>query len=313
MDAGIFIPLTIISSSSSADFFPGGTFVYKFMTKDYFASYGTLRDIASDLLLALSVEENDTAVHEWQPKVDDILYDDLLYTIFMDDATLVPGAKTRYASGILLPETNDLLSLAGDAVGGAMSVTVKLLSMNERIATAAAEHVIKNGDDGATLSKHVQYQIGSLPKKQVNEVAIATHRFTGGVWSALLQTYKIIPKLKSYYQEYSSTSSSDGEEEEENEERRNLIVITKCSIPQKICTYYVPLNNVTLFYMNHITTEEYVNEFSSSHDDGGMLTRMGSVLGNIFHQLKKTVLGNDDKGGEESSSLLTSNGSTSEL
>lgn len=159
------------------------------MTKDYFASYGTLRVIVSDLV---AVEENGAVVHEGQPGDD--RYDDMMYTIFMDDATLVPGGKTRFASGILLPETNDSSSAA-----------VKLLSMNERIATAAAEHTMKNGD-GPTMSKNVLYQIGTLPQIQVKEgMAVATHRFTGGVWSALLQTYKIIPKLKIYYQEYSSS------------------------------------------------------------------------------------------------------------
>ena len=317
LDAGIFIPLTIISSSSSAGgeggaeadvhFFPGGTFVYKFMTKDYFASYGTLRVIVSDLAALSSVENETTVVREGQqlPRDDDdSLYDDRMYTIYMDDATLVPGGKTRFASGILLPtETNDSSSVTA----------VKLLSMNERIAATAAEQTMKNNGDGATMSKNVQYQIGTLPSQiQVKEgMAVATHRFTGGVWSALLQTYKIIPKLKTYYQEYSSSSSSaDGGEEEE----RNLIVITKCSVSQKICTYYVPLNNVTLFYINHITTEEYVTEFKSSHDDGGMLTRMGSM----FNQLNNTILGD----GKELSSSLPSttseslgfgNGSSSEL
>lgn len=81
-------------------------------------------------------------------------------------------------------------------------------------------------------------------------------------------------------------------------------MVTKCSIPQKVCTYYVPLNNVTLFYMNHMATVEYVKEFSSSHDDNGMLTRMGSM----FNQLKITILGD---GGESSSSLLTSTTSES--
>ena len=322
IDAGMFIPLTIISSSSSAGggggadvhFFPGGTFVYKFMTKDYFASHGTLRAIVSDLVALSSVENETTVVREGQlPRDDDdSLYDDRMYTIYMDDATLIPGGKTRFASGILLPtETNDSSSSSSAAHA------VMLPSMNERIATAAAEHAMKNGiGGGPTMSNNVQYQIGTLPK----EVAVvATHRFTGGVWSALLQTYKIIPKLKTYYQEYSSSSSSssaDGGEEEE----RNLIVITKCSVSRKICTYYVPLYNVTLFYMNHITTEEYVKEFSSSHDDDDwMLTRMGNDLGNMFNQLKNTILGD---GKELSSSLLTSttpeslglgNGSSSEL
>lgn len=320
IDAGIFIPLTIISSSANtggggggADdivFFPGGTFVYKFMTKDYFASYGTVRVIVSDLVAlssSLVEEEEDSLYHN----------DDMMYTIFMDDATLVPGGKTRYASGILLPETNDSSSSA------AAAAAVKLPSMNERIAATAAEYTMKNGHGGATMSKNVLYQIGTLPQIQVKEgmAVAATHRFTGGVWSSLLQTYKIIPKLKSYYQEYSSSSSNGGDEEEDkNNDRRNLIVITKCDILQKICTYYVPLNNVTLFYMNQKTTEEYVKDFSSSHDDGGMRTRMGNDLGNIFNQLRNTILGDGKE--SSSSSLLTSttpeslgfgNGSSSEL
>lgn len=255
LDAGILAPLDI-----SQNTFPGGTFVYKSMRKDYAASSGTLRVVASDL--GIGGEEGMPRERLYQEEEPEELVqrskgdDDLLYTVFMDHERLVPGGKTRYAGGALL---------TGKSRDKDNAMKENLLGMNERIALQTVE-------EGVIMSKHVQYQVGSLPKV---EAVVASHPFTGGAWSSILQSYKIFPKLKAYV------------DKENGESGKSPVMIATCSAKQKMCTYYSPLTKRDEFFMGKKTTEEYVKEFSHV----GVLERMGFDfdLGNVFQGLRRAM------------------------
>lgn len=164
LNAGVFAPLDIAEDTS----FPGGEFVYKFMTKDYAASTGTLRTVSSDLNI---VEDGSNQFILEEGEVLDTA--DMLYSIFLDDSAVIAGGQTRFAAGLLLG------SKAGSN-GAAMKRM--LLDVNKDI----EERVTK--EDGGLHSKDVKYEVGSLPK--VNAAA-ASHPFTAGAWSALLQSFKV--------------------------------------------------------------------------------------------------------------------------
>jgi len=148
LHAGILAPLTI-----TRGIFPGGEFVFKLMTNDYVASFGTVRTILSDLGIG------EDGVEEPRDGVD------FLYTVFLDDPSIVPGGATRFASGALLQK--------GD--GGTKS---RLLEVNKSIPQ----------DVHGTQSKDTRYEVAKLPKVTA---AMAQHPFTDGAWSALLMRYKV--------------------------------------------------------------------------------------------------------------------------
>jgi len=228
------------------------------MMKDYAASTGTLRTVASDLGIAEEGGGNLIIADEGVP-LDTA---DLLFSILLDDGSLVPGGKTRFASGVLLAKSSE---------GGKMKK--RLLEVNKDI----------KEDNVGTHSTDAKYEIGSLPK--VN-AAVASHPFTAGAWSAILQSFKIIPKFKKYAEDHGESGKSP-------------IVIATCSAKQKMCTYYMPLSKRDKFYMGKTTTEEYAKDF----ENVGMLGRMGIEFGgdgsgptigginldNVFRGMKKAL------------------------
>ncbi|KAL7536045.1 hypothetical protein ACHAXR_006883 [Thalassiosira sp. AJA248-18] len=250
LNAGVLATLDIEEGS-----FPGGEFVYKFMMKDYAASTGTLRTVAKDLGIAEAGGGNLIVAEEG------VLLDtaDLLYSILLDDETLVPGGKTRFLGGALLN---------GSSGGGGPTIKKQLLDVNKDI------------KEEGTHSKDIKYEVGKLPKVGA---AVAQHPFTAGAWSAMLQSYKIVPKFKKYAKDHGESGKSP-------------VVIATCSAKQKMCTYYMPLTKRDKFFMGKTTTEEYAKDF----DNVSMLERMGIVFddglsigginfGNVFRGVKKAL------------------------
>jgi hypothetical protein len=157
LDAGLLSPLDIKRGN-----FPGGEFAYKSMTKDYAAFGGTLRTVARDL----GMTDRDE---------DEANGGDVLYAVLLDDQRLVPGGRTRFAGGALLS--------AKTKSDERREMKRRLLvDANERIARLVPE------EGGAVMSKHVRYEAGNLPRV---EAATASHPYTGGAWSAMLQSYKV--------------------------------------------------------------------------------------------------------------------------
>ena len=163
LNAGILATLTIEEGT-----FPGGEFVYKLMMKDYAASTGTLRTVASDLGIAEEGSRDKLIIAEEGVPLDTA---DFLFSVLLDNDKLVPGGKTRFASGALLAKSN--------ADGG--KVKKRLLEVNNDIKNRIKE-------EGGTHSKDMKYEVGNLPK--VN-AAMASHPFTAGACSAMLQTFKV--------------------------------------------------------------------------------------------------------------------------
>jgi hypothetical protein len=174
MDAGIFAPLTIVRGT----FPPGGgnkhEFAYKTMIRDYAAVDGTMRTVANDL----DMIGPDGGILD----ANDVDGDggggggDLLYAIFLDDANAVPGGKTRFVGGVLLSSADR----RKDANRKKM-----LLDANERILSGEVTR-----DVGDTItSKHVTYEFGG--KFPNVDVGMAYHPHSGGIWSSLVQSYKV--------------------------------------------------------------------------------------------------------------------------
>ena len=90
---------------------------------------------------------------------------DFLYTVFLDDAAIIPGGKTRFASGALLTK-------------GDNDVKPRLIDVNKTIV----------GKSEGKQSKYIRYEVGALPK--VEAVAM-NHPFTGGAWSSFLMRFKV--------------------------------------------------------------------------------------------------------------------------
>mmetsp|Transcript_39845 Transcript_39845/g.83761 ORF Transcript_39845/g.83761 Transcript_39845/m.83761 type:complete len:306 (-) Transcript_39845:94-1011(-) len=253
LSAGVLETLAIEEGT-----FPGGEMVYKYMVKDYAASTGTLRTVASDLGIAEEGGSSNFLIKEEGIAMDTA---DLLYSVLLDDQSLIPGGKTRFASGALLNKSNG-------EVGKKMKQM--LLDVNKSMTK----------EDG-THSKDIKYEVGSLPK--VN-AAVAQHPFTAGAWSAILQSYKIIPKFKQYGKTHGDSD-------------KNPVVIATCSAKQKMCTYYMPLSKRDKFYMGKPTTEEYAKQFENAgtmeffgieFDDHGV-SFFGINVGNVFRGIKRAV------------------------
>lgn len=275
LQAGVFAPLNIERASGDGDNnvsrFPGGEFVYKFMTKDYAATTGALRTVSSDLGIAekgagnLILEEGvptDTA--------------DLLYSVLLDDATSVAGGKTRFAAGALIDDSEE---------GERMKK--KLLDANESIGL--------DTDGDRTHSSEVRYEVGRLPAV---EAAVAQHPFTAGAWSAVLQSYKIAPKFKKYAEENGMLG-------------KDVVIVSTCSAAQSMCTYYMPLSKQDEFYLGRSSAEEYARQFDTTGmfefmgvelDEHGSLSIGGISPGNVFRGMKLALLRFIGGGGSEKKS-----------
>lgn len=182
LSAGLLAPLSITETKDTH--FPGGTFVYKSMMKDYAASFGTWRTIDSDLdrgggggLLMDGKGERDEE-------------EGLFHTIFMDDESLIPGGKTRFASGVLLTkQTKDADGIKKwllDTKNNEIDLKVK-----EEITIPGGEK--GDGDYGGRSSHHskyIRYEVTQLPKVKA---AVAYHPFNDGMWSTVLQSFKVKP------------------------------------------------------------------------------------------------------------------------
>jgi len=233
LNAGALSTLTIETGT-----FPGGEFVYKTLIKDYAASAGTLRTVTSDLDI---VEDGTQSLQSEISDTETIELDtaDLMYSVYLDDERIVPGGKTRFAAGALLQKS----MLRGSPLNPS-EMKKTLLDLNDSIMEKAGG---KTGIDGAH-STEIPYEVGNLPKV---EAAVAQHPYTGGAWSAVLQSKKIVPRLRKHYEETNGVDGGGG------------VVISTCSAKQRMCTFYMPLTKQDKFYMGKPSTAEYLERFES--------------------------------------------------
>ena len=79
LTSGILITLDIQEGT-----FPGGDFVYKYTARDYAASMGLVRHVAGHL------------------KLKERQYEDVMYSLYLDDSVNTGGRRQRFACGVLL-------------------------------------------------------------------------------------------------------------------------------------------------------------------------------------------------------------------
>mmetsp|Transcript_16500 Transcript_16500/g.37773 ORF Transcript_16500/g.37773 Transcript_16500/m.37773 type:complete len:384 (+) Transcript_16500:82-1233(+) len=226
LNAGALSTLSIETGT-----FPGGEFVYKTLIKDYAASTGTLRTVMSDLDI---VEGGTWSLKSETSETETVKFDtaDLMYSVFLDDERIVPGGKTRFAAGALLQK-----SLLRGSPLNPTELKKTLLDMNDRKTEVEGAH-----------STETPYEVGNLPKV---EAAVAQHPYTGGAWSAVLQSKKIVPRLRKHYEETNGVDGGGG------------VVVSTCSAKQRMCTFYMPLTKQDKFYMGKPSTAEYLERFES--------------------------------------------------
>lgn len=237
------------------------------------ASMGTLRTVASDLDIVEKGVGSGMILEESEP-MDTA---DLLYSIFLDNKSSIPGGKTRFAAGVLLSKNN----LQEKNLDGIKQLKKNLLMKNKSIETKTNDGTGEAFKYDGTHSTKTKYEVSNLPKV---EAAVANHPFTGGAWSAILQAYKIFPKFKRYYEEKQLAGS--------------VIVISTCSAEQSMCTYYMPLGKEGKFYMGKHTTDEYAKRFENAtffemlginFDAAGNIRLGGVNFGKVLKGMKKTL------------------------
>lgn len=134
--------------------FPGGEFTHKFLTRDYAAASGAQRSIETDLEFERVDDKG------WEVPSDSA---DLVFSVFLDNDGSIPGGQTRFASGIITDDKEKKRKL--------LDANVKTEEFTEK-----------------DYPKNVKYEVVKLPKVSA---AVALHPTTGGVWSALIQQYKV--------------------------------------------------------------------------------------------------------------------------
>ena len=209
--AGVFCYSFLSSGGlSSVEFMEGdcppGELTFKRAKRDYAAAPGLARSIGKEL---------DMKVPQFA---------DTLYTLYLDDPTAVTGGRQqRFAVG--------LLSKKGD------ERRKTLLAKNDAIkpATKSDEMELSAGE----LWKKIKYESASLPK---TKCAVVQFPFTNGFVSALILSYKVLPKIHKYV---------------EKNGKGPVVVLSTCSVDDSMCTHYAPLTNSKPFLLGQPDTKAY--------------------------------------------------------
>ncbi len=161
--------------------FPGGTFCYKDLTRDYAASGGLSRRLQKDVLQAfpeVNSDDND-AEQKKALKARKKMIEDKIYNIYLDNPEDVGGNKQRFMGGVL-------------ASGGAerKSYCDPLFEKNPTLARNKKLHAHEpESEKGVSdLFDEAVYQSVTLPS--VDSVAIK-FTYSDGFASALALSYKV--------------------------------------------------------------------------------------------------------------------------
>jgi len=153
ISAGLFHPISIDRGE-----FPGGEFTHKFLTSDYAVSFGVSRMIENDLGIDTKDERG------WETPSDSA---DVMFSVFLDNDGSIPGGMTRFATGIITDDEDKKR---------------KLLDTNSKLDEMTTKDYPRNHP------KNLKYEVFNLPKV---DAAVTVHPNNGGVWSAILQQYKV--------------------------------------------------------------------------------------------------------------------------
>ena len=190
--------------------FPGGTFCYKDITRDYAASLGLSRRLAKEMLEPFPEVKSDDNDDEQKKalKARKKMIQDKVYNIYLDNPEDIGGYSQRFMIGALTS-------------GGAerKSYCDPLFDKNPTIARNKKLHAHEPASEKSAgdLFNEAVYQSVTLPS--VNSVAIK-FTFSDGFSSALVLSYKV--RLIIYFAQFSPPTMTFAESK--NFESSNLAI-----------------------------------------------------------------------------------------
>lgn len=208
--------------------FPGGSFVFKEVVRDYAASLGVMRMIEKDLINAFSSSfDNDLSDNSTKQIMKEGDAEDYLYTIYVDNLDkenkVVPDGDKRFFSGLLTGKNQKYMS----------DVLLNYMATVE-----------KKDEQDLNREEQLQalpYDSGKLPSVSA---AVATFPYTGGFISALLNEYKVFPALV----EYAKSN---------NMKESKIVITSTCNAAKKLCYHYMPMAKANDFLLGRPDSESY--------------------------------------------------------
>ena len=173
----IFISGILITIEPYETTFPGGTFCYKQLTRDYAASMGAGRQLRKDALDAFPKEDDEAAgisVRERKTMIEN-----KTFHIYLDHPGIVSGEHTRWMSGMLVSNGADKSSYCDP-----------LFEKNPGIEKKRKlhQHVPKEEVSASEWFYRLNYKSVELPS--VDSLAIK-FPFSDGLLSAVMLAFKV--------------------------------------------------------------------------------------------------------------------------
>lgn len=156
---------------------------------------------------------------------------DMFHNIYLDNFdTVGDESKTRIVSSLLFNDHNkDSYDLKQK------KSLVTLLAKNE-------EFKNKRGDAQSCINDKFKYKQAKLPKVKAGILHFPTN---SGLSSDMAFRHKIYPALYNWAKDVKKMKEED------------IVIISTCSIPTSMCTYYVPLEKQSDFFLGKPITKEY--------------------------------------------------------
>ena len=162
--------------------FPGGTFCYKQMSRDYATSMGIGRRIQKDVLGAFPKEDDEASGISVKDRKK--MIENKIYHVYLDNPEDVGGIHQRWMSGVLVTDDDEKFSYCDP-----------LFEKNPAILREQKlhEHEPENEKKASELFEQAAYKSIALPP--VNSLAIK-FPFSNGFSSSLVFSYKVRLDLK---------------------------------------------------------------------------------------------------------------------
>jgi len=181
--------------------------------------------------------------------------DDALYHVYLDNPPRMGGRRQRWMSGLLSRTTPP-------------EYTQTLKDKAQEFADSGKSPILPEDTFDVPASEvwdQLPFQRAELPESV--KALVLPFAFTNGFVSALIHSYKIIPALRQLGVEH-------------GEEGNVPVVITNCSIKQKMCIHYVPLERGKEFLLGHPDTLTHNEALGEEHflDAKGMKQGLKKVL-----------------------------------
>lgn len=165
MTSGVLVPI-----EPTQGIFPGGNYCYKLAHRDYAASMGLGRRVISDL------------VGEKAPTAQKKSIEQSIYHVYLDDPHKMGGRRQRWASGIMVADSekdliDKLMSLNNPGDGDKKGLKKRYPTAQELLDWSAQE-----------ILAILPYELGDLPSV---DSLVLQFPHTHGFVSALVLSYKV--------------------------------------------------------------------------------------------------------------------------